>query len=492
METTIGGGIFLAIVLLIFIWRLARLIETVGPNEALIVSGSGEPQVVVGGRKLVWPIINQSDRLSLEVMTIDVHNKQVFTAQGIAMDVDGVAQIAIKNDEASIRTAARQFLGRKEQEVAAVARQTLEGHLRAILGQLTVEGIYKEREMFAQKVQEHASPDMHKMGLTILSFTLRDVKDQEGYLEALGKPRLAAVRRDAQIAEAEASAAAEMARANATRDAAIRTAEANQLGQVAQLQSKAKIAEAERDLKLQLASFNELENRARAKAEAAYEIEKRDQLISVQEKENLRITKELEGTVRSPAEARKYSAQLEADAERYKRETTAQAAKATGLAQAEVDRARGLTEAEIQRAKGLAEAESVRAMGMAEAEAMEKKAEAFKQYNNAAVSQMVVNVLPEIAKAIAAPLANTEKLIVTGGEGGISKLTGDVAQVLGQLPPVVESLTGINLQQMLRGLQPTAKPVEKDPAARASDVFIEEVAPPTAAPKNPAGGPTRR
>lgn len=499
MGVVVAGGVLVAMVVFILIWRLVRMIETVGPNEALIISGSGEPQVVVGGRKLVWPVINRSDRLPLEVMTIDVHNKQVFTAQGIAMDVDGVAQIAIKNDEASIRTAARQFLGRKENEIAAVARQTLEGHLRAILGQLTVEGIYKEREQFAQKVQEHASPDMHKMGLAILSFTLRDVKDSEGYLEALGKPRLAAVRRDATIAEAEARAAAEMAQAAASRDAAIKTADATQLGQVARLQAQAKIAEAERDLKLQVAAFTEAENRAKAKAEAAYEIEKREQAVMVQEKENVRILREMEGTVHTPAEARKFAAQVDADAARYTAQTEAEARKAQGLAQVAVEKARGEAEADVARAKGAAEADNIRARGMAEATAMEKKAEAFKQYNSAAISQMVVQVLPEIAKAMAIPLQNTEKIIITSGnDGGVSKLTADVAHVLTQLPPVVESLTGISLNSMLKGMVPGGEQ-SGDRASADSAVFMgsAQASPPpavmgTAVEASPAPGRTPR
>ncbi|MCK6528287.1 flotillin family protein [Myxococcota bacterium] len=468
--TTIILAVGAGIALLILLRALLAMVQTVGPNEALIVSGHGEPRVVVGGRTVVWPVINRADRLTLEVLTIDVHNRQVYTAQGIAMDVDGVAQIAVRNDEASIRTAARQFIGRKTVEVAGVAKQTMEGHLRAILGQMTVEEIYKERDKFAQAVQHHAASDMQKMGLGIVSFTLRDVKDGEGYLEALGRPRLAVVRRDAQIAEAEARRDADIAQAQATREAAINTADAKRVSEVAQLQAQTKIAEAERDYKLNLATYQEQENTARAKSEAAFEIEKRIQAIVVNEKEAMRIEKELEATVKKPAEARKYAAEVDAQAQKYRTvadaEAKAQAAKAHGEATAEADKARGIAEAEVQRARGLADADAIRARGLAEAEAMERKAEAFKQYNDAAVGQMFLQVLPELARAIAAPLERTEKIVVMGGDGGgVSRLTGEVVSAMAQLPPLVRSMTGIDVQRLIGRLADTDDTRAEAPAA---------------------------
>ncbi len=432
---------------------------TAGPNEAMIISGKGEPVVVVGGRAFVVPLFNQADRLSLEVVTIDVHNRNVYTAQGIAMDVDGVAQIAVRNDETSIRTAARQFLGRKQLEIANVAQQTMEGHLRSILGQMTVEEIYKEREKFAQAVQQHATTDMQKMGLNILSFTLRDVKDHGGYLEALGKPRLATVKRDAQIAEAEAKRDADIAQANASRAAAVESSQAKQESEVAQLQAQTKVAEAERDYRLSLATYQELENTAKAKSAAAFDIEQRIQAVVVQEKEALRAEKELDATVRKPAEARKFAAQVDADAARYRVEAEAQARavaqRTQGEALAASDKAKGLAEAEVIRARGLADADTIRARGLAEAEAMERKAEAFKLYNDAAVSQMFIQVLPELAKAIAAPLERTEKIVVMGGDGsGSSRLSGEVVKVMAQLPPLLESLSGMDIRAILTRLNP--------------------------------------
>ncbi len=461
------GGAFVVVFLLLVV--LIKRYMKVGPNEAMIVSGAftrGVPKVVTGGGAFVWPGIQKAEIISLEVITIDVRTPEVYTEKGVPIIVDGIAQIKIHSTDQSIRTASEQFLGRGRNEIMNVAKQTLEGHLRAILGQMEVEDIYKNRDMFAQKVQETSATDFAKMGLEIVSFTLRDIKDNEGYLDALGKPRLAQVKRDAIIAQAEAD-----------RDAVIRSAAAKQAGETKRFEQETLIAEANRDYNIKLAEYQQTVNEKKAKSDLAYDLSKyekaqdvkkeqvqievveKEQRIVVQEKEIQRKTKELDATVNKPADARRYAIQVQAEAERYKIEAEAQgraeANKAKGFAEAEVTKATGNADAEAIKARGLAKAEVIQAQGEAEAVAMAKKAESWKQYNQAAITQMFVDVLPELAKSITEPLKKMEKITVvsTGGDGtGMSKVTSDITNIMAQLPPVVEALSGVNLQEMVKSI----------------------------------------
>jgi flotillin len=393
------------------------------------------------------------DRLSLELLTIDVQQEQdVYTSKGVPVRVDGVAQIKVKGDDVSIATAAEQFLSKDTEAIKNIAMQTLEGHLRAILGTMTVEDIYQNRDAFAQKVQEVAAGDMANMGLSIVSFTIRDIKDSQGYLDALGKPRIAQVKRDAQIAQAEAD-----------RDAMIRSSQAIQAGQEAKFAADSKIAEAQRDYQSNVAQYQAAVNQKKAEADLAYDLQKyktgqlvkaeevqvniveKQKQIELQQQEIMRRQKELEANVQKPA-----------DAERYKVETLANARKF----QLE-------TEAAANRARGLAEAAVIEAQGKATAEAMRVKAESFKQYNEAAVVEMIIRVLPEVAGKISEPLSKTEKMIIinsgSGVGGGASKLTGDVTQIMAQLPPIIESLTGIKFEKLLAQVPGLKQSMEKSP-----------------------------
>lgn len=478
----------LGIVIFLVATTLALLsrYKKVGPNEALIISGMVRNRridptralgfkIQVGGGAFVWPGIQKADILSLEVMTIHVHTPEVVTELGIPIRVDGIAQIKVDSNDVAIATAAEQFLGRGRNDIMNVALQTVEGHLRAILGTMNVEDIYKNREAFAQKVQEVAAPDLAHMGLRIVSFTLRDISDGNGYLDALGKPRLAEVKRDAAVKESMAHAQAEIAQAEANRDAAIRSAAAKKEGDVARFAAETEVALASRDYELKQAEFAASVNNKKAEADLAYDLSRfkkaqevkkeevavsvveKEQLIQVQEKEILRAQKELEATVQKPADARRYAAQVQAEAEKYRltaeAEGRASAARAAGLADAEVMRARGLAEAEAIQARGTAEAEVIRLRGLAEAEAMRKKAEAFQSYNAAAVVEMFTGMLPELARAVSEPLSKMEKMVVinSGGEGGgASKVTADVANIVAQLPPVVEGISGISLANVMK------------------------------------------
>ncbi len=469
-------GIVLVIIIFMAIW--AGRYTKVGPNQVLIVSGrkhrlvdaDGTQQyrgfrVVKGGGTFVIPVIEKVDLLSLELLTIDVQTPEVYTSKGVPVRVDGVAQIKVKGDDISIATAAEQFLSKSTDEIKNVATQTMEGHLRAILGTMTVEDIYQNRDAFASKVQEVAAGDMANMGLGIVSFTIRDIRDGQGYLEALGKPRIAQVKRDAQIAQAEAD-----------RDAMIRSAQATQAGQEAKFVADTKIAEAQRNYQSNVAQYQAAVNQKKAEADLAYDLQKyktgqlvkaeevqvniieKQKQIELQQQEIQRKQKELEANVQKPADAERYRVETLANATKFQLETeaagAASAAKAKGFANADVAKATGLAEAEANKARGLAEAAIIEAQGKATAEAMRMKADSFKEYNEAAVIEMIIRILPEVAGKISEPLSKTEKMIIinsgNGAGGGASKLTGDVTQIVAQLPPVIESLTGVKLETLLQ------------------------------------------
>jgi flotillin len=469
-----------AVVLFVFFMMLAiwaNRYMKVGPNQVLVISGrkhrvvdpDGTTREVgfkirKGGGVFVLPVFEKVDILSLELLTIDVQTPEVYTSKGVPVRVDGVAQIKVKGDDVSISTAAEQFLSKTTDEIKNVATQTMEGHLRAILGTMTVEDIYQNRDAFASKVQEVAAGDMANMGLGIVSFTIRDIRDGQGYLEALGKPRIAQVKRDAVIAQAEAD-----------RDAMIRSAQATQAGQEAKFIADTKIAEAQRDYQSNVAQYQAAVNQKKAEADLAYDLQKyktgqlvkaeevqvniveKQKQIELQQQEILRKQRELEANVQKPADAERYKVETLANARKFQLETeaggAAAAAKATGFANADVAKATGIAEAEANRARGLAEAAIIEAQGKATAEAMRNKADSFKQYNEAAVIEMIIRVLPEVAGKISEPLSKTEKMVIinsgNGVGGGASKLTGDVTQIVAQLPPMIESLTGIKFEKLL-------------------------------------------
>ena len=474
------AALVVAVVLvLLFILIMSRYTK-VGPNQVLVVSGRKHRledgsvvgfRIVKGGGTFVWPILEKVDIASLELLTIDVQTPEVYTSKGVPVKVDGVSQIKVKGDDVSIRTAAEQFLGKSQDEIRNIATQTLEGHLRAILGTMTVEEIYQNRDAFAQKVQEVAAGDMGNMGLGIVSFTIRDIRDGQGYLDALGKPRIAQVKRDAIIAQAEAD-----------RDATIRSAQANQAGQEAKFQADTKVAEAQRDYQMNVANYQASVNQQKAQADLAYDLQKfktgqlvkaeevqvniveKQKQIELQQQEILRKQRELEATVQKPADAERYKVETLANAKKFQLETeaagSASATKVTGFASADVAKATGIAEAEANKARGLAEAAVIEAQGKATAEAMLAKAESFKQYNEAAVIEMIVRVLPEVAGKVSEPLSKTEKMVIinsgNGPGGGASKLTGDVTTIISQLPPILESLTGVKFEKLLEQV-PTLK-----------------------------------
>ncbi|MGX4199454.1 flotillin family protein [Bacillus sp. JK74] len=413
----IGIVFFLLIALIaVFITKY----RTAGPDEALIVTGSylgnknvhideggNRLKIVRGGGTFVLPVFQQAEPLSLLSSKLDVSTPEVYTEQGVPVMADGTAIIKIGGSIGEIATAAEQFLGKSKDDREQEAREVLEGHLRSILGSMTVEEIYKNREKFSQEVQRVASQDLAKMGLMIVSFTIKDVRDKNGYLESLGKPRIAQVKRDADIATAEADKETRIKRAAADKDA-----------KKSELERATEIAEAEKINQLKMAEYRREQDTAKANADQAYDLE--------------------------TAKAKQLA---EADAEQYSIEA---------MAKAEAERVRidGLAKAEAEKARGETEAEVIRLKGLAEAEAKEKIADAFEKYGQAAILDMIVKMLPEYAKQVSAPLSNIDKITVvdTGGSGengGANKVTGYATNLMAGLQESLKASSGINVKELI-------------------------------------------
>ncbi|MGH7322867.1 MAG: flotillin family protein, partial [Candidatus Rokuibacteriota bacterium] len=393
MMFTLLGLAVLVLVAVGYMLAYLAFLKKVGPNEVLVVSGRGKVKFITGGADMVIPLFHTWNTLSLEVMTLEVTTPEVYTSQGVPVAVDGVAQIKVRKDEASLHAAAERFLGMESQEIAKIALETVQGHLRAILGTLSVEDIYKNRDQFAQKVQEISTGDLANMGLGIDSFTIRDIRDKHGYLEALGKPRIAEVKRTAAIAEAVATKEAAIARADAERETRERSAEAQRLAQEAEAKRDAAVAEANADKTRRQAEADALSRRAaeianfqaaqaiaeqqrianmkKAEAEMAYELQKKTMEIQVQEQEIQRRERELDATIKRQADAKRYEIETLAAAERRRIETEAEAEKMRLTTVAEGEKARGLAAADVTKAQGQAAAEAEKARGLAEAQIRE-------------------------------------------------------------------------------------------------------------------------
>jgi flotillin len=453
---------------LLLMWLVGSLYRRVGPNRALIVYGFGGLHITTGGGKVVWPLFQSFQELSLELMSFDVAPEQdLFTAQGVAVTVEAVAQIKVKSDPESIRTAAEQFLTKAPEERDALIRLVMEGHLRGIVGLLTVEQIVKEPEMVAGRVRETVADDLSKMGLEVVSFTIKKVMDEKDYISNMGRPDVARIRREADIAQAEAERDTTIRRAQAAREAAIAQAIADQERVIAQTASETRQAEAVRDLEVKRADYEASVNAQKAIAEKAYEIAanqqqqrviaeqvrieqvQRQEQIRVQELEVERRERELQATIQKATEAERRRIELLAEAERQRLGLEA-------LGKAEALRQQGAAEAEVTRLRGTAEAEIVRAKGQAEADAMHLKADAFLQYNQAAILDKMLTGMPEIARAMAQSMNSVDKVTIvsTGpGGGGPSALTGEVAKMVAQVPELFETLTGMKVSDLLGRLQ---------------------------------------
>jgi len=356
--------------------------------------------------------------------------------------VTGVAQCKIMTAKELLQTASEQFLGKDASEIEMTILQTLEGHLRAILGTLSVEEVYRDRDQFASLVREVAAPDVGRMGIEILSFTIKDVFDTVEYLSSLGKAQTANVKRDAAVGVAQAN-----------RDAGIREAECEKASMDVKYNMDTKVEDNTRLYKLQKSNFDREINTAKAEAGLAYELQaakvqqkikteemqinviQRRKQIEIEEQEIMRKEKELVATVRLPAEAESYKVSLIAQGQRTQ----------------VVEKARA--DAEKVKLLGLAEATAIENIGRAEAEAMRMKAAAYKQYGEAATLSLVFEALPKIAAEVAAPLAKTDSIVMMSGSSGAA---GGITKLVGQIPPAVQALTGVDLSEVLRNI-PGAK-----------------------------------
>jgi len=438
--------------------------KKVGPDAALIVYGrrqvfgeqlkdaKGEAtsiRIVRGGGTFVFPAWEASEVISLRMMTLDIDLRHVYTMQGIPVNVKAVAQVKIRGEPAQILKAAEGFLGMPENQIKSTIQETVAGHLRGIIGTLTLEELYRDQKRFLERVREEAQHDLDGMGFEVKSFVFQEIQDDQGYLNALGAPKIQEALKGARIATAESDRAAK-----------VEEESARQQREQKRFAVDAEIAASERELSLKRASVRKDVDVANAQAQKAGEMELKMQDILLAEKEVERQKLELNATVRERADAKKYEAERLADAEQYtverqavadrkRREEAAMAVKAEGIARAEAESAQ-------KRQIGLAEAEAIRARGEAEAEARRKLAEAYRLYGEAGLSIEALRVMPEIAAAVAEPLARagTATIISHGGaEGsgtGAARLSEDVINVLTQLNPLMKQVAGVNLEAFLK------------------------------------------
>lgn len=486
----------------------------VPPNMVAVLSGRKRKlpdgrvvgyRMVRGGAALRIPLLEQVDYLSLNVFTIPLEIKRAYTLKGVPVSVKAVANVKIRSDETSLHSAAERFLGMTPTAIQQVIFQTLEGHLRSILGTLTVEEVNSDRNSFAQKLTSEAAADLEKMGIGVDVLTIQEISDEEDYLNALGKRRTAEVKRDAVIGEAEA-----------TRDAKIKSAAALQEGERAKLNADAEIAQAQRDYQIRQAQYQAEVETERARAsqagplaqararqavvaeEVKVERTRTQEMISVQEQEVLRKQKELEATVLKPAEAERQATVIRAQANKEASVLEAEGKRQALIAMAEAEQERlrregagraaaleaeGKAEAAKIEAIGVAQAKAIEAQGIAEANAIQKKAEAWKQFNEAARLQTVLEKLPAILEAstgifsaVAAPLGNIDRMVVidSGGAGagngasGLNKIAQAgptvVFQFLQQLEALGLDVPGLMRQLGLKGAEQAKGSSENGPA----------------------------
>lgn len=470
----------------------ATCFQKCGPNEAMIISGlwtqKGDHKfkIVKGGGDVVLPIFQRSQFLSLEVITIDVRSEApILTKNGVPIFVDGVAQVKVKGDDESIATAAEQFLNKTQDQIKQIAHETLVGHLRAILGTLEVEQLITNFDEFAQRVQEVSIVDLKKMGLTVVSFTIKEIKDNVGYLEALGRKKTAETKKEADIGVALATRETRIAQANAERDAAIELAKAQEEGAKAKLVADTHVAEAQKEFQLKQAVYQQEISAKKAASDLEYkiveatttqklteeqqkvEIVRAQKMVELQSVEVQKRQVQLEAEVTKPAEAEQSKVRIYAQAEQEKRQLLAKAdadaakLRAAGdaeairlkaIAEADAIKATGIAQAESAKAQGLAEAQVIAARGDAEAQAMMKKAEAYRMYNEAAIASMIIEKLPEVVNAAATPISkigNVTLLATSGDSVGATRLSNEVLNVAAQSLTLVKGLTGFDLAQAL-------------------------------------------
>ena len=452
-------------VVLMIAYLVVRLrYKKAGPDEALIVFGglrlfsrkvasdSGVDEsyrIVRGGGTFIWPAWESYDRLSLRIMTLEINQPHVYTEQGIPINVKAVAQVKVSSSPDQIRRAVGAFLGMEVNAVQATIQETVAGHLRGIIGTLTVEQLYRDQRSFQEKVREEAHRDLEGMGFEFKSFVFQEIQDNEGYLDALGQPKIQEALKRARIATAEAD-----------RDAQIEEESARRAKEQQRFAVDTEIAESEKALSLKNAAIREEVDVAEATAIKAGEMELKQQDIRIAEQEVEHQKLELNATVRECSDAERYAVERSSDADKYRIETGAIA-----------ERRRREEIAEAVKA----EAEAMQAKGEAEAKARHLLAEALKLYNEAGLSIEALKVLPDIAAAISEPLsrAGATTIISNGsaaGSGtGAGKLTEDVVQIMTQLGPILKQLAGVEMDDFLRGIAALPRAAADGLKTRGSD-----------------------
>lgn len=428
--------VFVVLALVIFLMVRYRIGK---PDEALIVTGSflGKEgiKILKNSGTFVIPIVQKAHKLSLLTHKLEIGTPEVYTEQGVPIKASATVLVKVGNSTEAIKTAAEQYLGKSTAELEDEAQEVLEGHLRAILGTMTVEAIYKNRDDFAEQVQAVASTDLQKMGLEIVSFTIKDVSDPNGYLDALGRPQIAEVKKNAEIAES-----------NALRETRIKQAENEQLAQQEEIRRKTEIAEANKNMALKQAHYKQEQEVAVAQAEQVAVGEKmkvrlieQEKNIEIQEKQAELTEKELTATLRKKAEADKYVVEQNALAKK---------AQEIAYAQAEAEKIKLAAEAEAQRIEklGQAEAEKIAKVGQAQAQSKEQMALALQKLNEAGVLVEFIKVLPAIAKEVNAPISNIDKVVSFGTGDGVHQM-GEAG--LARTFETIKETTGLDLVNLI-------------------------------------------
>ena len=424
------------------------------PDTAFIVSGLGKRKILIGKAGWRMPFFTRIDKLSLSVMQVDVKTSEaVPTNEFINVTVDGVANIKISSSPENLERAAEALLGKSRQELITLVTQVLEGNMREIVGSVGLKEMVQDRQGVAKKITENVVPDMEKLGIEVVNFNIQNFKDAAGTIENMGIDNVEQIRKNAQIAKA-----------NAQRDISIATSNAQQEANAVKVEAEKKIAEQNADLAVQQADMKVRADTKKAEADAAYSIQQENQRKIVEiaktnadiarrekeaelaEKEIAIKERQLDADVKKQADALKYQAERKAEAELIKRQRDAEAAAYEALKDAEAKRA----EAEALRYAMEQEAEGIRAKGLAEAEAIEKKAEAQKKMGEASVLEMYLAALPEVVKNAAAPLAQTDKIVMYG-DGNSTKIVRDVMNSTDQVIEGVKQATGLDLASIIAG-----------------------------------------
>lgn len=469
LEFIPASAIIAIVVIAIIVIFLAVGYVKAPPDMAFIISGiKKKSKIVIGKATIRIPFFERLDKLNLRLIPIDVKTSNaVPTADYININVDATVNVKISNESEKLRLAAENFLNKNTEYIAGVAREVLEGNVREIVGKMKLEEMVSDRQKFATLVKENAEPDLAAMGLDIISFNVQNFVDGNEVIENLGIDNIVKIKKAAAIARAESE-----------RDIKVAQAAADKESNDAAVAAQTEIAKKQNELAIKRSELQQEADTKKAMADAAYEIQKEEQRktievttanadIAKQEREIELKQKEvavkeqaLEAEVKKQAEADKYAAQQKADAALYQRQKEAEAKQFEAQrqaearkAQAEADRFAKEQEAEGIRAVGEAEAAAIQAKGVAEAEAMEKKAEAYAKYNKAAVAEMMIKVLPDVAAKIAEPLGQIDKITIIGGDGGsngVDQVAGNVPAVMAKLFESMKEATGIDLADIVK------------------------------------------